>query len=73
MQTIGAYLLSASLELCGPHAKSVHSCSDRFVFVSGLESQPVTVGVGLRQRCMLSPLLFIYMNWIDTNIYGTLF
>ena len=34
--------------------------------VNGKQSEPFHVGVGLRQGCVLSSLLFIvYMNWID--------
>ena len=36
------------------------------VRVNGKQSKPFHVGVGLRQGCVLSPLLFtVYMNWID--------
>ena len=36
------------------------------VRVNRMQSKPFHVGVGLRQGCVLSPLLFItYMNWID--------
>jgi len=34
--------------------------------VRGAKSQPFTVGVGLRQGCVLSPLL--YMNWIESQL-----
>ena len=36
------------------------------VWVNDKQSKPFHVGVGLRQGCVLSPLLFIvYMKWID--------
>jgi len=44
--------------------------AQRFVSVSGgVKSQPLTLGVGLRRRCVLSPLLFIvyYMNRIYSH------
>jgi len=37
--------------------KSSYSCSEVCVHVGGVKSQPFTVGVGLRQKCLLSPLL----------------
>jgi len=33
--------------------------AQKFVCVGKVNSRPFTVGVGLRQRCVLSPLLFI--------------
>ena len=39
--------------------RSLYSCSEVFVRVSGGKSQPFTVGFGLRKGCMLSSLLFI--------------
>ena len=36
------------------------------IWVNGKQSKPFHEGIGLRQGCVLSPLLFIvYMNWID--------
>ena|SRR5688572_24975606 len=41
------------------------------VRVNGSKSRPFTVGVGLRQGCVLSPLLFItFMDWIDRRSRG---
>ena len=46
--------------------KSFRSRPKVCVWVNGKQSKPFHVGVGLRQWCVLSPLLFIvYMNWID--------
>ena len=46
---------------------SFSTADRRFVFgVNGKQLKPFHVGVGFRQECVLSPLLFIvYMNWID--------
>jgi len=38
--------------------KSLYSCSEFCVRVGRMKSRPFTVGVGLRQWCVLSPLLF---------------
>ena len=47
--------------------KSFYCRPEVCVRVNGKQSKPFPiVGVGLRQGCVLSPLLFIvYMNWID--------
>jgi len=53
--------------------KYLYSYSEVYVRVDGVKSQPFTVGIGLRHRCMLSPLLFIspYMNWMNwTNSHS---
>ena len=46
--------------------KSFYCQPEVCVRVNRMQSKPFRVGVGLRQGCVLSPLLFIiYMNWID--------
>ena len=60
---------------CGCMALMVNCCAplshfiadQRFVFrVNCKQSKPFHMNLGLRQGCVLSPLLFIvYMNWID--------
>ena len=46
--------------------KSFYCKPEVCVRVNGKQSKPFHVGVGLRQGCVLPPLLFIvYMNWID--------
>jgi len=43
--------------------KSLYSCSEVFVCVGGVESQPFTVDVGLRPECVVLLLLFpVYTN-----------
>jgi len=39
--------------------KSLYSFSEGCVRVGRVKSRPFTVGVGLQQGCVLSPLLFI--------------
>ena len=46
--------------------KSFYCRLEVCVRVNGKQSKPFHLGVGLRQGCVLSPLVFIvYMNWID--------
>ena len=46
--------------------KSFYCRPEFCIRVNGKQSKPFHVGVGLRQGCVLSPLVFIvYMNWID--------
>ena len=48
--------------------KSLYKQSTVYVRVNGKETKPFNVSVGLRQGCVLSPLLFIiYMDKIDKN------
>jgi len=35
------------------------------VHINYVKSQPFTVCIGLQQRCVPSPLLLVYINWID--------
>ena len=54
--------------------KSLYSCSEVSVGVGGVKSQPFTMGVGLRQVYMLSPLFVIVctcMNWIIGAGHGS--
>ena len=48
--------------------KSLYSRSEDRIRVRGVKSQLFTVGVGLRQECVPSPLRFIaFMNWIGSH------
>jgi len=51
--------------------KSPYSCSEDCVRVTGVKSQPFSTGVGLRQWCVLLPLLFIvYIRVLHTTAGG---
>jgi len=51
--------------------KSPYSCSEDCVRVTGVKSQPFSTGVGLRQWCVLLPLLFIvYIRVLRTTAGG---
>jgi len=51
--------------------KSLYECSSSCVRVNGHKSEPFPVHVGLRQGCVLSPLLFIiFMDWIDGHSHA---
>jgi len=51
--------------------KSLYECSSSCVRVNGRKSEPFPVHVGLRQGCVLSPLLFIiFMDWIDGHSHA---
>jgi len=43
-----------------PAVKSLYSCSEVCVRVWRVKSRQFTVGFGLRQGCLLSPLLFLH-------------
>ena len=51
-------------------AKSLYSCSEVCVRVERVKSRPFTVGVGLWQGCVLSPLLFI-VNPLMSALFST--
>jgi len=52
--------------------KSPYSCSEDCVSVDGVKLQPFSAGVGLRQWCVLSRLLFIvYIRVLRTTARGT--
>jgi len=47
-------------------SKSLYSCSEVYIRVGGIKSQPFTVSVRLRQWCVLSPLfLLLYISYIQ--------
>ena len=51
--------------------QSLYTNCSSCVRVNGSKSTPFTVGVGLRQGCVLSPLLFIlYMDWMLQRSQG---
>ena len=51
-----------------PAFKSLYSFSKVCVRFGDVKSQQFTVGVELRQWCVLLPLLFVvYMSWIDSH------
>ena len=47
--------------------ESQYFYSEVCVRVGEVKSQPFTLGVGLRQGCVLSPLFIEYMNWIESH------
>jgi len=49
-----------------PAVRSLYPCSEVCVRVGRVKSWPFTVGVGLRQGCVLSPLLFGLHQWFST-------
>jgi hypothetical protein len=51
--------------------KSLYENCSCCVRINGAKSNPFTVSIGLRQGCVLSPLLFIiYMDWIARRSQG---
>jgi len=49
--------------------KPLYPCSEVRVRVGRVKSQPFTVGVGLRQGCVMSPLLFTVYNTSGVRKY----
>jgi len=48
--------------------ESIYCHPEVCVHINDKQSKPFHVGVGLRQECILFPLLFIsYMNWKDKH------